>query len=77
MNEPETNMQIRDLSSEEWREYEFGGTCVRIEYPARLYLKDGSQFHRVVDIAGVTHCVPAPGQFGCVLRWKSNPPVSF
>jgi hypothetical protein len=78
---PPAPPQPRDISTEEWREYEFGdGRIVyrivyRIENPKTLYV--GSTTHRVVDGSGVAHCVPAPGHQGCVLRWKANPPVSF
>ena len=65
----------KDITSEDWREYDFEGRVYRIEKPARLYV--GTTTHRVVDSEGVTHCVPAPGTKGCALRWKASPPVSF
>lgn len=70
-----------DLSDEYWREYEFAeaGTY-RIDAPVSLYFRQGGTTHRIVDASGVVHCVPAPGQRGCVLRWKprdSNKPVQF
>jgi hypothetical protein len=40
----------------------------------------GNTTHRVVDGAGVVHCVPNVGKNGCVLRWKSKDakhPVDF
>ena len=58
---------------EKWREYEWtipetGEQKVyRIDEPAEVHAGDTT--HRVVDAKGVTHCVPAPGHFGCVLRW--------
>lgn len=55
---------------EEWREYDWGNRVYRIEKPVRVYTREGGTTHRVVDADGVVHCVPAPGQFGCVLRWK-------
>ena len=64
-----------DIQSEEWREYEFGGRTYRIDHPQQLWL--GKTTHRVLDKLGVTHCVPAPGVNGCVLRWRGSPPVSF
>lgn len=73
-------MERKDLSVEQWREYDFGGRVVRIEAPKELYVRVGGTTHRVVDQEGVVHCVPAPGQCGCVLRWKSkdaNKPVEF
>ncbi len=58
---------------EEWREYDFGGRDqpYRIEKPISVeYRPHTGTTHRVVDAAGVVHCVPAPGHQGCVLRWK-------
>lgn len=66
-----------DISDELWREYDFGvyGQRVyRIDNPTQLYMRLGGSTHRVVDDKGVVHCVPAPGQFGCVLRWKPRDP---
>lgn len=72
-------MKEVDLNGVElWREYDFGGRCYRIDKPTLLYV--GATTHRVVDAAGVVHCVPAPGQCDCVLRWQSvdpNKPVAF
>ena len=50
-----------DISVEQWREYDFGGRVYRITAPVSLYMKSGGSMHRVVDGAGVVHCVPAPG----------------
>lgn len=58
-----------DLSTEAWREYDFGGRVYRIENPRILYTRPGGTTHRVVDALNVAHCVPAPGVQGCVLRW--------
>jgi hypothetical protein len=55
---------------EEWREYDFEGRCYRIDNPVRVEFREGSATHRVTDSVGIVHCVPAPGQQGCVLRWK-------
>lgn len=74
MSEP---LEERDITTEEWREYDFGGRTYRIERPKTLCFRVGGSTHRVVDAAGVTHCVPAPGTDGCVLRWKADPVVSF
>lgn len=68
-------MEGRDISSEQWREYDFEGRVYRIESPVRLYV--GTSTHRVVDSSGITHCVPAPGYQGCALRWFATPEVSF
>jgi len=62
-------MTKHDLTVELWREYDFGGRVYRIENPKALYLRPGSSTHRVEDANGVVHCLPSPGQMGCVLRW--------
>lgn len=69
-----------DITTEEWREYDFGGRAYRIESPAKLMFRPGGETHRVVDSAGIVHCVPAPGMRGCALRWKNKDadrPVNF
>lgn len=71
-------MEPKDLTGEQWREYDFGGRVYRIEAPQRLYI--GTTTHRVLDDAGVVHCLPAPGERGCALRWKpkdATAPVQF
>jgi len=60
-----------DLTDEAWREYQFGDIAYRIYDPVSLYFRKSGSTHRVVDVEGVTHCVPAPGFNNCVLRWKS------
>jgi len=72
-----TDLKQFDISIEEYREYDFGGRVYRIHHPVTLYYRVGGTTHRVVDNLGVAHCVPSPGVNGCVLRWKSDPPVSF
>lgn len=74
-----SDLQKSDISTEEWREYDFGGRVYRVT-GVTLYWRSGGSTHRVVDDKGVVHCLPVPGQQGCVLRWKSkNPdkPVDF
>lgn len=66
-------MEPKDLSVEEWREYDFGGRTYRIENPVSLYMREGGTTHRIVDSNDVVHCVPAPGFNGCVLRWSVKP----
>ena len=68
-------IEPKDISSEQYREYDFSGRVYRIENPKQLYV--GTTTHRVVDAEGITHCLPAPGFSGCALRWKATPPVSF
>ncbi len=64
-----SNLKTIDVSGvEAWREYDFRGRVYRIEKPKTIYI--GSTTHRVVDEAGIAHCVPAPGFQGCVLRWS-------
>ncbi len=63
-----------NLTTEEWRSYTFGliakyRTTYKIYNPVSLYYRKGGTTHRVVDDKGVTHCLPAPGEKGCVLRW--------
>jgi hypothetical protein len=78
----EIRLNPGDLTDELWREYDFPGraTPYRIEAPRALYVRPGDPTHRVVDSHGVVHCVPAPGQAGCVLRWMpkdGSNPVAF
>ena len=65
-----TDLTYHDLEEvgEAWREYDFAGRVYRIEKPVGLWLREGGTTHRVADSAGVLHIVPAPGQFGCVVR---------
>lgn len=71
-------MDSKSLTGESWREYDFGGRVYRIESPQALWI--GTTTHRVLDAAGVVHCVPAPGEKGCVLRWQPKnaaEPIQF
>ena len=73
-------MEKRDITTELWREYDFGGRVYRIKSPITLFYRIGGTTHRVVDALGIVHCVPAPGINDCVLRWMNvNPdePVNF
>jgi hypothetical protein len=68
----------KDIRKEEWREYDFAGRVYRIVAPQTLWI--GTTTHRVLDAAGVVHCLPSPGTVGCVLRWQprdSSEPVQF
>lgn len=68
------------LSDEAWREYDWLQRVYRINNPVTLFSRHGGTTHRVLDAEGVVHCVPAPGEQGCVLRWKTkdpNKPVQF
>ena len=69
-----------DLTTEAYREYDFGGRVYRIEAPITLFYRPGGTTHRVVTAEGVVHCIPAPGVGGCVLRWQNKDtsvPVNF
>lgn len=73
-------LKAGDLTTEAWREYDFGGRVYRVENPQALFQRPGGTTHRVLDADGVVHCVPAPGTAGCVLRWRAKdgkPAVSF
>lgn len=75
-----SDLTTSDLTKEEYREYDFGGRVYRIESPKTLYMRKGGSTHRVLDAAGVVHCIPAPGVGGCALRWKpknADEPVQF
>lgn len=82
MTEQTDNKMIKaDISSEEWREYDFVTMdsrvfTSRITSPVTLYIKSKPEgdTHRVVDKSGVTHYIPARW---FSLRWKANPEVSF
>lgn len=63
-------MLPKDISNEAWREYDFGGRVYRIDLPVSLYI--GTTTHRVVTEDRITHCLPAPGYQGCVLRWTGK-----
>jgi hypothetical protein len=78
-----------DISDEEWREYDFifndghSDAVVRvyhIDNPKTLFMRKNGSTHRVLDEGGVVHCIPAPGRYNCVLRWKTKvgaDPVKF
>lgn len=79
-NQKGLNLEGNDISGEEYREYDFGGRVYRIEDPVRLWCRSGGTTHRVLDRDGLVHCLPAPGHFGCILRWKPrdiDTPVAF
>jgi hypothetical protein len=73
-SEPSPEIKRLSLSDEAWREYRFGETIHRIADPCWLYTRPGGTTHRVLDAAGLVHCCPAPGHFGCVLVWKPRDP---
>ena len=77
MSNTKQELQEFDITCEEWREYDFQDRIYRIVNPQKLFIREGGSTHRVIDSDGVAHCVPVPGNKGCVLRWlnkdKSNP----
>lgn len=72
------SIQAKDISKELYREYDFSGRVYRIDEPVSLFI--GNTTHRVIDSKGVAHCLPSPGNHGCVLRWMPKDqgnPVQF
>ena len=71
----------KDLTVEEYREYVApSGSVYRIDNHVGLYYREGGTTHRVVDSAGIVHCVPFPGEGNdVILRWKNKvgDPVGF
>ncbi len=66
-----SELKTIDVSGvEEWREYDFLDRVYRIDNPGKVQFRDGGLTHRVTGQDGVVHCLPAPGVYGCVLRWK-------
>lgn len=63
----ESDYEFTDISSEQWREYDFDGVNVRIENPQ--WLAVSSNGHRILDGQGVSHYV---GFDGFYLKWKSG-----
>lgn len=63
-----------DVTDEQWREYDWTGRSepYRIDNPTEVRWRTGGATHRIIDSAGIVHCVPAPGVLGCVLRWKNR-----
>ena len=72
----------KDISTEEWREYEWiipqteKKRVLRIDYPLNLYYEKGSSCHVITHGADdgkmESICVPAVGHYGCVLRWRGR-----
>lgn len=53
----ESGLDFIDISSEQWRQYDFGGgNVVTIDAPARINL--GKNGHRIWTYEGVSHYVP-------------------
>jgi hypothetical protein len=68
-----TEVKLKDISTEEFREYMYPDYTIRIEKPLGLNVsKTGG--HRVLDGEGISHYIPSGWRH---LRWKANPPFSF
>jgi hypothetical protein len=65
----DADLKFTDISTEQWRAYEFPEKEVRIERPIALNVSR-SGGHRVLDAAGVSHYIPK----GWIhLTWKADP----
>ena len=53
----ESNLKLNDISSESWREYDFGDHQVHIDSPLALNVSKAGG-HRVIDAEEVSHYVP-------------------
>jgi len=63
-----TDKKFVDVSSEEWREYDFIEKKIRIENPIALCVTDNG--HRVFDAQGTSHYIP----MGWIhLYWRARP----
>ena len=56
-----------DVSNEEWREYDFGGTIVVLKDPLKLAISESG--HRVFTGDGISHYIPKGWMH---LRWKAK-----
>lgn len=70
------NLKEFDITCELWRSYDIPGRDGRytISNPQKLFIREGGTTHRVLDSEGIVHCVPAPGNCGCILTWKNKDP---
>jgi len=63
-----TNLEFIDISSEEWRAYEWAEEEVIINKPQWLAITDSG--HRILDGEGISHYIPK----GWIhLSWEGNP----
>lgn len=68
-----SELKFQDISTEDFREYEFPDMTIRIENPQKLNVsKSGG--HRVIDGEGESHYIPNGWRH---LHWKAEPPFSF
>ena len=68
-----SDLKFVDISTEEFRCYEFPDMTIRIESPLELNVS-GSGGHRILDKEGRSHYIPKGWRR---LYWKANPPFSF
>jgi len=64
------NLIFKDISSEEYRTYDFPDYSITIEKPLKLNVSS-SGGHRVLDFEGVSHYIPSGWRH---LEWKGSPP---
>lgn len=68
-----SELTFADITTEEYRCYEFADMTIRIDNPVGLNVsKSGG--HRVLDKAGISHYIPKGWRR---LYWKAEPPFSF
>ncbi len=84
-NRPTTNLDAlvsMDTTGDEVSR-EYAWTCPvtgrevsrSVDAPVSVEYRLGGTTHRVTDANDVTHVLPAPGYFGCVVRIKNRPDV--
>lgn len=67
--ENESSNKFVDISSEHWREYNFGSKgFVRIDRPQ--WLSAGPNGHRILDVNAESHYIP---NGWLAIKWKANP----
>ena len=72
-----SNLNEYDISTELYRTYRMINKVgqqvdYRIDGPITLFIRPGGSTHRVLDKAGIVHCVPAPEMFGSVIIWENK-----
>lgn len=63
-----SGLDFVDISSEEWRIYDFGNAIIRIDGPQRLNVSKAGG-HRLFDKDGVSHYIPSGWKH---LKWKAR-----
>lgn len=63
----ESDYDFTDISSEQWREYDFASVSVRINDPQYLAVSENG--HRVLDGDGVSHYI---GFDGFYFKWQAS-----